>query len=127
MIRTRWYKVFSDLWGNRGRTLVVALAIAVGVYAVGVIIDWQGYTAAFGSLGVAIGLGLVVYVVWERALARPGSVAADEIKSVQAELKPYKIVFQGNQVVSGLALTILGTGLADTPVSIAPAGEDTAG
>ncbi len=41
MIRTRWYKVFSDLWGNRGRTLVVALAIAVGVYAVGVIIDVQ--------------------------------------------------------------------------------------
>ena len=41
MIRTRWYKVFSDLWGNRGRTLVVALAIAVGVYSVGVIIDAQ--------------------------------------------------------------------------------------
>ena len=41
MIRTRWYKVFADLWGNRGRTLVVALAIAVGVYAVGVIIDAQ--------------------------------------------------------------------------------------
>jgi putative ABC transport system permease protein len=41
MIRTRWYKVFNDLWGNRGRTLVVALAIAVGVYAVGVIIDAQ--------------------------------------------------------------------------------------
>jgi putative ABC transport system permease protein len=41
MIRTRWYKVFSDLWGNRGRTLVVALAIAVGVYAVGVIVDAQ--------------------------------------------------------------------------------------
>ena len=41
MIRTRWYKVFADLWGNHGRTLVVALAIAVGVYAVGVIIDAQ--------------------------------------------------------------------------------------
>jgi putative ABC transport system permease protein len=41
MIRTRWYKVFSDLWGNRGRTLVVALAIAVGVFAVGVIVDIQ--------------------------------------------------------------------------------------
>ena len=41
MIRTRWYKVFADLWGNRGRTLVVALAIAVGVYAVGVIVDAQ--------------------------------------------------------------------------------------
>ena len=41
MLRTRWYKVFADLWGNRGRTLVVALAIAVGVYSVGVIINTQ--------------------------------------------------------------------------------------
>ncbi len=41
MIRTRWNKVLLDLWGNRGRTLVVAMAIAVGVYAVGVIIDVQ--------------------------------------------------------------------------------------
>jgi putative ABC transport system permease protein len=41
MIRTRWYKVLLDLWGNRGRTLVVAMAIAVGVYAVGVIVDVQ--------------------------------------------------------------------------------------
>ena len=36
MIRTRWYKVLLDLWSNRGRTMVVAMAIAVGVYSVGV-------------------------------------------------------------------------------------------
>jgi putative ABC transport system permease protein len=41
MIRTRWYKVLLDLWNNRGRTMVVALAIAVGVYSVGVIVDVQ--------------------------------------------------------------------------------------
>ena len=35
MIRTRWYKVFFDLWHNKARTLLVALAIAVGVFAVG--------------------------------------------------------------------------------------------
>jgi putative ABC transport system permease protein len=34
MYKTRWRKVFIDLWSNRTRTLVVALAIAVGVYAV---------------------------------------------------------------------------------------------
>jgi len=39
MLRTRWQKVLLDLWKNRGRTLVVALAIAVGVYAVGVVLD----------------------------------------------------------------------------------------
>lgn len=35
MIRTRWYKVFFDLWHNKARTLLVASAIAVGVFAVG--------------------------------------------------------------------------------------------
>jgi putative ABC transport system permease protein len=39
MLRTRWQKVLIDLWRNRARTLVVALAIAVGVYAVGVVLD----------------------------------------------------------------------------------------
>lgn len=39
MIRTRWIKVLIDLWSNRGRTLIVALAIAVGVYAVGTVIS----------------------------------------------------------------------------------------
>lgn len=36
---TPWLKVFIDLWEHRGRTLVVALAIAVGVYAVGVVLN----------------------------------------------------------------------------------------
>jgi putative ABC transport system permease protein len=39
MLRTRWYKVLIDLWTNRTQTLIVALAVAVGVYAVGVVIN----------------------------------------------------------------------------------------
>lgn len=39
MFGTRWQKVFTDLWRNRARTLVVALAIGVGVYAVGGVIN----------------------------------------------------------------------------------------
>ena len=39
MLQTRWRKVLIDLWRHRGRTLVVALAIAVGVYAVGVVLN----------------------------------------------------------------------------------------
>ncbi len=31
----RWAKVFGDLWGNKTRTLLVVLSIAVGVFAVG--------------------------------------------------------------------------------------------
>ena len=39
MLGTRWQKVVADLWRQRVRTLVVALAIAVGVYAVGVVLN----------------------------------------------------------------------------------------
>ena len=39
MLRTRWHKVFIDLWSNRTRTLIVALAVAVGVYAVGTVVS----------------------------------------------------------------------------------------
>lgn len=41
MIRIRWYKVISDLWSHRTRTLIVSLAVAVGVYAVGAIMATQ--------------------------------------------------------------------------------------
>ena len=40
-LSTRWYKVFHDLWSSRTRTLIVALAVAVGVYAVGTILAAQ--------------------------------------------------------------------------------------
>ncbi|MFC2009843.1 ABC transporter permease [Chloroflexota bacterium] len=33
MIKTRWQKVFRDLWINKTRTILVVLAIAVGVFA----------------------------------------------------------------------------------------------
>ena len=41
MVRTRWYKVINDLWSHRTRTLIVSLAVAVGVYAVGSILATQ--------------------------------------------------------------------------------------
>ncbi|HEY9075060.1 MAG TPA: FtsX-like permease family protein [Anaerolineaceae bacterium] len=38
MIRPRWQKVFSDLWSNRTRSLLVIASIAVGLFAIGVIL-----------------------------------------------------------------------------------------
>lgn len=35
MLRPRWYKIIDDLWNNKGRTLLVVLAIAVGVMLFG--------------------------------------------------------------------------------------------
>ncbi len=37
MLSPRWHKVLRDLWGAKARTLLVALSIAVGVFAVGVV------------------------------------------------------------------------------------------
>jgi putative ABC transport system permease protein len=38
MHRPRWKKLLADLWGNKSRTLLVVLSIAVGTFAIGVIV-----------------------------------------------------------------------------------------
>ncbi|HSB02286.1 MAG TPA: ABC transporter permease [Anaerolineales bacterium] len=38
---TRWKKVYRDLWINRSRTMLVILSIAVGVFALGMIVSTQ--------------------------------------------------------------------------------------
>jgi putative ABC transport system permease protein len=40
MIGPRWRKVFADLWSNKVRTLLVILSIAIGTFAVGVIVGF---------------------------------------------------------------------------------------
>jgi putative ABC transport system permease protein len=39
MLNPRWRKVIGDLWSNKTRTFLVALSIAVGVFAVGMIAE----------------------------------------------------------------------------------------
>jgi len=39
MLGTRWYKVLNDLSGNKVRTLLIVLSIAVGLFAVGMIVS----------------------------------------------------------------------------------------
>ena len=41
MLSPRWRKVLRDLWGNKTRTVIVVLSIAVGVFAVGMIVSTQ--------------------------------------------------------------------------------------
>ena len=33
MLRARWYKVINDLFGNKTRTLLIMLSLAVGLFA----------------------------------------------------------------------------------------------
>ena len=41
MIRPRWRKIWRDMWRNKRRTVLVILSIAVGVFAVGMIVSTQ--------------------------------------------------------------------------------------
>jgi putative ABC transport system permease protein len=47
-LKPRWRKVISDLWGDKTRTALVVASIAVGVFAIGMIIS------SFGILNVDI-------------------------------------------------------------------------
>ena len=39
MFRPRWYKVIQDLFGNKTRTLLIVLSMAVGLFAIGIILS----------------------------------------------------------------------------------------
>jgi putative ABC transport system permease protein len=41
MLSSRWRKVLRDLWQNKGRSLLVVLSIAVGVFAVGTVVQMR--------------------------------------------------------------------------------------
>ncbi len=41
MLSPRWRKVLRELWGHKGRTILVVLSIAVGVFAVGMVAGSQ--------------------------------------------------------------------------------------
>jgi putative ABC transport system permease protein len=40
-VSSRWYKILNDLWGNKTRTALIVLSIAVGLFAVGTIVSSQ--------------------------------------------------------------------------------------
>lgn len=64
-IPPRWIKVWADLWGNKLRTLLVVLSIAVGVFAVGMV-----YSS---------------YLMFERDLANSWGSAAPASASLYAD------------------------------------------
>lgn len=39
MFADRWYKVLNDLWGNKTRTIIIVVSIAVGLFAVGTVLS----------------------------------------------------------------------------------------
>lgn len=55
MLRPRWYKVVHDLFGNKTRTLLIVLSMAVGLFAIGIILSARsiltdGLAASFAAI-----------------------------------------------------------------------------
>lgn len=60
MLKSRWVKVLNDLWGNKTRTMLIVLSIAVGLFAVGTIISAQtilskGMAESFAAINPSSG------------------------------------------------------------------------
>src|SRR5512134_23176 len=55
MLRPRWYKVLHDLFGNKTRTLLIVLSMAVGLFAIGIILSArtilsEGLASSFAAI-----------------------------------------------------------------------------
>lgn len=55
MLRPRWYKVINDLFGNKTRTLLIVLSMAVGLFAIGIILSSrtilsEGLASSFAAI-----------------------------------------------------------------------------
>jgi putative ABC transport system permease protein len=60
MLRPRWYKALNDLLGSKTRTLLIVLSMAVGLFAVGIILSASsilstGLTRSFAAIEPANG------------------------------------------------------------------------
>jgi putative ABC transport system permease protein len=53
MLSAQWHKVLNDLWGNKSRTLLIVLSIAVGLFATGAIVSTQQVLSSQMSQGYA--------------------------------------------------------------------------
>ena len=60
MLRPRWYKVVHDLFGNKTRTLLIVLSMAVGLFAIGIILSARtilsnGLASSFAAIDPSSG------------------------------------------------------------------------
>ncbi len=61
MLRARWYKVLNDLLGSKTRTVLIVLSMAVGLFAVGIIISarailMEGLAQCFAAINPSSGV-----------------------------------------------------------------------
>jgi putative ABC transport system permease protein len=53
MLSAQWHKVFNDLWGNKTRTVLIVLSIAVGLFATGALVSTRSIVSSQMAKGYA--------------------------------------------------------------------------
>jgi len=96
LINARWYKVLHDLAGDKTRTLLIVLSIAIGLVAVGTILSAQailseGLARSFAAINPSSGTIRTIELFDEDYLqsvrAMPNVLAADARRNVSARIK----------------------------------------
>ena len=76
MLSAQWHKVLNDLWGNKTRTLLIVLSIAVGLFATGAIVSTQQVLSGQMSQGYAATLPASVLTGASRSRPSAKSLAS---------------------------------------------------
>ncbi|MCE1252759.1 MAG: ABC transporter permease [Anaerolineae bacterium] len=96
MLKARWYKVINDLTGNKTRTLLIVLSIAVGLVALGTILSAQsilsdGLARSFAAINPSSGTVRTLELFDEDFLqsvrAMPDVQSADARRNLSARIK----------------------------------------
>ncbi len=109
MLKTRWFKILNDVWGNKTRSLLVILSIAVGVGVVGIInnarymIEEDLYEQYAAGNPASVSLYMSPYQ--EELLDEIKT--ADEVESVEARRLVQASVLRGDQDAAELVLTVV--------------------
>ena len=96
MLRARWYKVIHDLLGSKTRTVLIVLSMAVGLFALGIILSArsilsEGLAGSFAAINPSSGTVHTLELFDEDFLtsvrAMPDVQAADARRSVSARVE----------------------------------------
>ncbi len=106
MLKTRWFKILNDVWGNKTRSLLVILSIAVGVGVVGMINnaryliedDLYSQYAAGNPASVALYMSPFQEDLLDKVRG------ADEVESVEARRLVQASILRGDQPPSEVVL-----------------------
>jgi putative ABC transport system permease protein len=96
MLRPRWFKVINDLFGNKTRTLLIVLSMAVGLFAIGIILSArtilsEGLASSFATIHPSSGTVRTIEPFDEEFLqsvrAMPDVQDADARRNISARVE----------------------------------------